>query len=185
MIAKLIIKKRGQVANQVFIYMLAAILFGLVLTFGTKAILNIKEKADYIDAINFKNEMESAIDGIAPTQDRQTKTFTVPDKYRQVVFLDMTFGGENNCGNHGTKCSKVCNLANPKLPRVICDAWESNLTQTVFTIPIGEIPIKTTRIEPINSTNGKPGYLIVNVTGGKLKLVFRGKGDRTQVMLPD
>ena len=171
---------RAQIANQVFIYASAAILFALVLLYGTSAVQNFMEKSEIIDMIELKNKLEAKVEEIAPTQDRMVFDFKVPSGHDSICFIDRSKGGET-CDQPNTKCWDACQNT-PDLHPLVCDAWIDNTTQNVFLLePVGSTPIRTGPIQLLNASGADVGYLCFDVQTSNLKLVFRGKGDRVQI----
>jgi hypothetical protein len=184
------IKKKGQI-NQVFIYMMAAIIFGVVIIFGYKAVGTLLNLSEDTKLIQFKMDIVSGIDNMVPTQDRRIRTFTLPDKYEKICFFDMTRqGGSDKCAYSGSGvCGKYCQLNNlgPDLDPIMCNAWKSNVSANIYLTPMSEFPIRVKSIEPFryNGTALESGYLCVNITDGRFKLTLQGKGDKTQIMVAD
>ncbi len=169
----------GQIANQVFIYMTAAILFGMVLIYGTSAVENFIDKSKVIDMIELKNKLESKVEQIAPTQDKMVFDFKIPSGHDTICFIDRRQGGDNCV--IGTDCFRVCRETK-KLNPIVCDAWEDNVTQNVFLLdPMASTPIRTGPIELINETGENQGFVCIDVKKGRMKLAFQGKGDRVQI----
>ena len=182
---------KGQVANQVFIYIMAAIIFSMVLIYGYTAVAKFMEQSDYVGLIDFRMEITSTIDDIATTQDKREKTFVVPGDFEQICFLDMR--ESDNCKkspiiNPGAWCAQACRPGGAhygEVPDIVCQAWEDNVTENIFLIPWADIPFETKTIQLFNSTNNRPdedvGFLCMNITNSRITLNLRGKGDRTQI----
>lgn len=51
--------KKGQLLSQPFVWIFALILGGLILVWGIKTVMDLKEKADLVDLGSFKNEIQS------------------------------------------------------------------------------------------------------------------------------
>jgi hypothetical protein len=163
--------KKSQVANQVFVYVLAAIVFSMVLMYGYKAINNFASDARYVSLVQLKTDLESSINDIASTQNVKLKTFRIPSDFRQLCFFD-SYKDYSSAGTYITDCS------DGKYDGVTCDAWESNTSINGFLSPIGAVSFKTVRIELTDSS--KP-IECFNITAGKIKLRLQGKGDRTVI----
>jgi hypothetical protein len=187
MINMLKMKKKGQV-NQVFIYMMAAIIFGVVIIFGYKAVAMLLNLSEDTKLIQFKMDIVSSIDNMVPTQDRRIKSYELPDKFSKICFFNMKKGGSACEIGSGGVCTRNCRKPpsdlGSDLTNVMCNAWISNVSTNIYLTPMSEFPLQVKSIDPIriNSSNVEDhGYLCVNITDGRFKLSLQGKGDRTQI----
>lgn len=173
----------GQIANQVFIYMTAAILFGMVLIYGTSAVESFIDKSKVIDMIELKNKLESKVEQIAPTQDRMVFDFKIPSGHDTICFIDRRQGGTNcNSPVEGPNCFEACRQPPHELNPIVCDAWIDNVTQNVFLLdPMASTPIRTGPIELVDENGDDQGFMCIDVRKGSMKLAFQGKGDRVQI----
>lgn len=168
--------KRGQLANQVFIYALAAITFGLVLIYGYNAVQSIQEKSNYVALVELKSELETTVDEIAITQNvKEWRNTNMPTGYDKLCFIDMRLDYESG---YGDKCR------DGSYPKVVCNAWKDNVSSNVYLVPMADVAFKTVPVELVNRSkypNPRQGVLCLDVTSGVLKLKLTGKGDRTVV----
>lgn len=180
---KMFNRKNGQVANQAFIYIMAGIIFAMVLMFGYNAVRDFSAKSDYVGLIDFKTELESTINGIASTQDRVEKEFLIPGSHKELCMVDMTQGGYQNCRSSGTNCYNYCiGSLKGELPNVVCNAWKDNVSQSIFLLPYADISFKTVRIQLLDEDTGEDkGFLCTDVVRGRVKFQFTGKGNRAQI----
>ena len=58
--------RKGQIIGQVFIYILAVILTAIILGYGYRAIVSFKEKSEQVSYINFRTELQNAVEAITP-----------------------------------------------------------------------------------------------------------------------
>lgn len=171
--------KKAEIASQGFIYIIAGLLFTLILIYGIKAIAGLSEKADYVKLIDFKTSLESEIKNVGISQDRIIKVFDLPDSFDEICFVNMNEGGDDKCNTPGSLCKQAKD--NHRLPLNVWDAWSSNITQNVFLVPSAQVMIETTPIEVYNESKGQVGAECYPITKGKIKLILEGAGDRTKI----
>ena len=153
--------KKSQIMGQVFIFILAAALFILILTYGYKAIAGLSARSEEVALVEFQTGLQSAVDGIRHDYGSIKKfEITVPGKYYEIclVDLDMIPSGDFQ----------------QEHPRMY-DAWESG-TQNVFLTPMEESPIFIGKIYV-----GPEGWWCEDIQGGRLDLRLEGMGDATSI----
>ncbi|MFW5746212.1 MAG: hypothetical protein ACOCWQ_01535 [Nanoarchaeota archaeon] len=80
--------KKGFDANQIFVFVLAIVIVGLVLLFGTKAIMRWQSDMQNVEYIRFKTNVQNAIDDVAADYGSvKQKTFNLPGQYKKVCFV--------------------------------------------------------------------------------------------------
>jgi hypothetical protein len=169
---------KGQIANQVFVYVLAAIVFSMVLIYGYNAINNFAEDARYVTLIQLKSNLESSINEVASTQNVKIKSFTIPAGFKEICFFDSSKPQSNpSYGSYWIDCTG----SSPVYPGVVCDAWKSNTTINGFLSPMGSVSFKTVRVQLKDSSGRIAPIDCYDVSQGQLKLRFQGMGDRTQI----
>ena len=168
-------RKKGDV-SQIFVYITAVIIFGIVFLFGYKAINHFLVESDKVAFITFKTDMEKAVRTIKTDFDSAVvysaeKPLRVPSKYTTICFIDFT--------THDV--GKPCPAA---LPPAACDNWKTyarweDTTANVFTVPDGPVQIK---VSPVKLFDGgaQVDYLC-NPTRGRLDVRMVGKGSYTLV----
>jgi len=155
--------KKSQV-QQIFIYIVAIILFSLILVYGYNAIKNFRSKTDQVALLQLKNDISSSITKVST--DFGTiikKELDVPFKYKEICFVDLTKAAlaefTDMCGVNGNS--------------LVCDGWKSNSPYNMFLISQKETEtynIGETRIDD-------PFFFCTNVTNGKAIIRLEGKGD--------
>jgi hypothetical protein len=164
-------KNKAQIQNQVFVFMLAAIVFSLVFLFGYKAIGDILKNAEYVSHVKFKNEIESTFKKIAPTQNVMKKDFVLPSGHDRICFFDRGEDIDNNdlCGNNKVHTTSV-----------LCDAWKDNgnVSNNVYLSPMGPFSFKTPRVQMISDLDIIQPVYCYNATRGRITLKLIGKGNR-------
>lgn len=161
--------KRSQVSSQIFIYVIAIIIFSFVLVYGYNAIKGFKERGEQILYIKFKTDMTSIVNRIS-------------SDYGTLKREEFFLGGEY---------SKVCFLQTHEPPdpailegfvgdKLVKDIVLGKVDQNIFlfTNTLQE-SFDAGEIDVINPPNG--GYLCIDTINGKLKVQFEGKGDHALI----
>jgi len=152
--------KRGQIMGQIFIMVVAALVFILVIMYGYRAIKSFIARSDETSLIDFKTELESSIDIIKTDfGSRQQAKFVLPKKYTEVCILSTAEG---------------LNPSSP--PPLYNSAWKTR-TENVFLVPKQETPIWVDDVE----VAGGNYWGCFNIVNGRLNLWLEGKGDRVIV----
>ncbi|MCK4589220.1 MAG: hypothetical protein KAT77_02170 [Nanoarchaeota archaeon] len=178
--------KKGIVIGQVFIYIMAVVVFAVVLIFGYMAITDFLEKGEKVAYVIFKNDLENAVKNIYSDYGsvvvyNEQNPFPVPSKYEEVCFVDL---------DEAVPDDSFCD----RKP-LICDAWQTTYDaggweqgdQNVFLDPIGLGPIKVfkIRIDTDNDGEGRglsdDDYLCLTVRQGRLFMRLEGKGDHALI----
>jgi len=83
--------KKAQVQTQIFIYVMALIIFSLILLYGYSSIKKIREQASSVEYIQFKTDIENTITKLGyEFGSVEIKEFNVPGNYKQVCFVELT-----------------------------------------------------------------------------------------------
>lgn len=145
-----------------FIYIIAIILFSLVLVYGYSAIKNFRSKTEQVSLLQLKNDISSSVKKIS--SDYGTiikKELDVPFKYKEICFVDLT-----KAAIAGS--TDICGDGKP----VVCDSWQSNSPYNMFLISQ-----KDTITYEIGEIRIDEGFFCTNVTNGKAIVRLEGKGD--------
>lgn len=182
------INKRGMGVGQVFIYIVAALTFALIMIFGYKAISSFISSGEQVEFVQFKNDLESSIKKIYTEYGAVRKvTFTLPGRYSSICFVDMDYNNieqerQQLCAANGIACDVWEEAANaPQHGKKGYDVVDEN----VFLTPIAPVPIKVHTISLAredNEGNVKPlGFLCLPIVNGMFSLTVEGKGDHTEI----
>jgi hypothetical protein len=163
-------KKRAQIAGQMFVYVLGFIIFALVLLYGYNAIKNLGDKAEQTSFIQFKTEITQTVKTLSTDYGTvRRKDFALSGRYIRVCFVDS-----ERIGNGIT-------LANYPL---IEDSVTSGVDVNLFLVSgkgiedsfnAGKLDIN--RDDLITDNH----FTCVPVINGKLKVKFTGLGNRVRV----
>lgn len=174
--------KKAVVVGQVFIYIIAIIVFALVLIFGYQAITGFLEKGERVGYLTFKTDLENAIKNVYSDVGTVViyngrNVLAVPTKYEEICFINLDKEPDLNWDF----CQE--NI-------LICDAWKDVTWETgdqnIFLKPVGLSPIKVYKITVDTDMDGEEtddddGYLCLPVIQGKIFMRVEGMGDHTFV----
>lgn len=166
--------KKALGVGQVFIFIVAAITFALIMIFGYKAISEFISKGENVQFYQFKTSIENEFQRIYTEYGSvRVETFSLPGTYKQICFVDV----DDSAASLEGLCAK---------DQVACSVWAdarerggyAAADENVFLTPTAPTKIK---VRPLSTDNG---FLCVNVVGGKFQLVIEGRGDHAEISLP-
>lgn len=157
------VSKRSQIDSQIFIYVIAIILFSFILLYGYNAIKGFRDKGEQISYIKFKTDLISTVKRVSPDYGTlKREEFFIGGEYKEVCFV-QSYNPPNNLA---TK------ISNP----IVRNSVESNVTKNVF--------LFTNTLQPpfyVGEINVSGGYNCTKIINGKVKIQFEGKGDHTLI----
>tara|TARA_Y100000031_G_scaffold143464_1_gene173946 strand:+ start:142 stop:672 length:531 start_codon:yes stop_codon:yes gene_type:complete len=165
--------KKAQIMGQIFIYIMAAIIFSLVLLYGYTAISDFINRADQVAEIELRTDLKASIKSTASSQDVKQKVISIPSKFKEICFIDLDIQN-----HHGITAEQtaMCDSTSPDFNALICNFWTTGAQNNVFLIPGAEVSIDVGNIDLDTK-----GFLCVKTSEGKAKLRLEGKGDRTKI----
>jgi hypothetical protein len=175
------ISKKAMGIGQVFIFIVAAITFGLIMIFGYKAIAGFISQGEQVEFVQFKNDLENNIKKIYTEYGSvRTITFDLPVDFKRICFVDMNWKDGDVTP---PDCVVDVNDRSKDLDPVACSVWKNaggydSVDENVFLDPVAPVKIKVFNIE----VDG--GYLCIPVRKGSFSLRLEGKGDRTKIQIP-
>ncbi len=161
---------KGMGVGEVFVFILAALTFALIMIFGYKAVTGFIQSGEDVAFVQFKTSLESSIKRLyTEFGSVRIETFTTPAKYKQICFVDMDKKYD----------PELC-----KLDQVGCSVWEQSsgyesVDENVFLVPSAPVKIKVYKLS-IDPTVGKD-FLCADIKDGHFTIVLEGKGDRTEI----
>ncbi len=170
--------KKAMGVGQVFVFIISAITFALIMIFGYRSISGFLESGEGVQFVQFKNNLESSINKIYTEYGAvRLEKFSLPSQYEQICFVDL------DADVNPELCAIdpiACNVWNETKDNRRKDddgvtdlsAYES-ADENVFLTPISPVRIKVHQI----SMGG--GYLCTKIVSGQFSLRLEGKGDRT------
>lgn len=166
--------KKAQIAGQVFIFILAAVLAAMLIFYGYRAINSFTKRTEDIVMTQFQTDIEIQIKTISSDYGSVRKLeLSLPSKYRKLCLVNLDY---NDVSNSCICDQNFCLPDNDDYNPIICDAWIDK-TQNVFLVPSSELNLKVTQMEI------EGGYLCAPVLSGKVTLRIEGGGDHTKVSL--
>lgn len=155
--------------GQVFVFIIAALTFSLILIFGYKVITDFLQRGEEVQFYQFKTHLETSVKQIyTEFGSMRIEQFSVPSQYTLICFVDLDRPVN----------SELC-VIDP----LACDAWQTyqmrggfeNGDQNVFLTPLTSIQVKVSKIKMDKN------YLCVPIRNGLFSLVLEGKGSYTQL----
>ncbi len=177
-----VLNKKGLGVEQVFIFILVVLTFGLITIFGYKSVTGFMEKGEQVQFVGFKTDLENAVKRISTDYGSvRTEDFRLPGKYSQVCFVDMGYLPTED------EIEELCEFDDFAC-EVWRDAWEVNqgggdgyekVDDNVFLDPSAPVSLKVYRIKMADGN----GFSCGRVSDGKFTLRMQGGGSYTQVSL--
>ncbi len=160
--------KRSQIPSQIFIYVVAIILFAFVLIYGYNAITGFKERSEQIAYIKFKTDLTSTVKRVSSDYGTLKKEeFFIGGEYKRVCFVQ----------NYKPYKDKILLRIDHEEDRVVYDSVYDDINKNVFLFT--NTLQESFDVGEINTTN--EGYLCINASNGKVRVQFEGKGDHTLI----
>jgi len=161
--------KKAQVAGQVFVFMIAIVLAGLILLYGYNAIFGqdgFIHRTEQIAIVRFETDLSSAVSSISSDYGSIKKfESALPSEYQKVCLLDLS-----------KSSGSICNPDSSDYHPIICDAWQTTgNTQNVFLVPMTDTAITVSTLEI------EQGSICFPVRKGKVTFWLEGKGDKTKI----
>lgn len=168
--------KKALAIGQIFIFIIAAITFAVIMIFGYKIINDFLHKGEEVAFAQFKNDLESSVKRIYTEWGAvRVEEFRTPLKYEQICFVDLGYQPDPN------EIESLC-----EKDQAACLAWEDALAaddgynavdQNVFLQPPGPV----IKVYKISFPQGEGGFLCEDIENGHFSLVLQGMGDKTQI----
>ena len=185
--------KKGIGVGQVFIFIIAAISFSLIMIFGYRAISGFISSGEQVQFVQFKTDLEGSIKKIYTEYSSvRIETYHLPGEFTKVCFVNMDYSAESIDAEMSGLCandSYACNVwKDAKDEQLAGKGGYSSVEENVFLSPRqeGQVPIKVYRISIGDKDNPEDdtishGYLCEKISGGAFSLVLEGKGDHTRL----
>lgn len=163
---------KSQAVSEVFMFILSAIVFVLILLYGYNAITSVLATKDKVMIGSFKSSLEAATAAIRPSYgSERTLELAIPER-----FLEFCAADPHMSAIHAGLFQQQHGL--------MYSAWRTTSTNTIFFRPLLETSIHLDQIAvfgPLNPT--EPGFVCTNITRGKLFFRIRGLGDKTEIFI--
>jgi hypothetical protein len=163
---------KAQIIGQIFIFILAGLVFILIVTYGYKAIQYFIERQEQVVLVDFRTDLEIAVEGVKRDYGTVRKVeLKLPTKYFGVCFFDYA----------SDTCNPGLETINPKLElpgQTISVKWAEDACKlksaNVFIIP------RTQDFDLPDIQVGDAGYVCLPNTG-VVTLRLEGTGKRAKV----
>ncbi|VVB80879.1 Uncharacterised protein [uncultured archaeon] len=162
---------KAQIIGQIFIFILAGLVFILIVTYGYKAIQYFIERQEQVVLVDFRTDLEIAVEGVKRDYGTVRKVeLKLPTKYYGVCFFDYTT----------STCDPTTETTNPKLEmpsQTINVKWAEDAcklkSSNVFIVP-------RTQDFDLPDIQVDTGYICLPNTG-VVTLRLEGTGKRAKV----
>ena len=164
---------KGMGIGQVFIFIISAITFALIMIFGYQSISQFIDSGEDVVFVQFKTTLENDVKKIYTEYgSARIAQFNLPSEYEQICFVDLDAAFDD------TLCAE---------DPVACSIWQdsegyNSTEENVFLRPVAPVYIKVYEIE---IDNGEKNYLCLPIANGGFELYMEGKGDHTLLGIPD
>ncbi|MCK5025989.1 MAG: hypothetical protein KAS15_05325 [Nanoarchaeota archaeon] len=167
--------KKAQIAGQVFIYILALIIFSAVLIYGYKAVKTFGEQSEGLIITQLTNEIKTQVGKIESQYGSVEKLqLEIPERFEKVCFVDTR-----------DKCISFSQITSSDSNRIenihseyplIYDAWKDCTGENMFLM-------KGVSAEGYNigSLQVQDGFFCVDVAIPKTVLRLRGTGEYAEI----
>ncbi|MBI5880558.1 hypothetical protein HZB90_00335 [archaeon] len=169
--------RKAQVAGQVFIYILAIVVVGLIIAYGYSAIKGFTQKGEQVEYITLKTGLENSFKGIISNYGsvKRLDDLNIPGKYSMVCFVDK------DSASRAAEFA-ICTPQPPPLDKyhnpIACSGWKTGRSN-VFLIPDGSDSFDVGKIL-FEDNEGRP-FLCLDVVNNKIKLQLESRGNAVKV----
>ncbi len=164
--------KKGQIAGQIFIYIIAIVVVGFIIVYGYSAIKGFSEKGEQVEFITLKTDIENNFKSIVSDYGSiKRPNLDVPGKFEMICFVDKTKAA-------AAQTSSLCMEGDNDdfYEPVICATWSLG-KDNVYLVPDGSI---SWDVGNIVINEGDP-FLCIEVIHNKIKLQLKSLGDKVRV----
>jgi hypothetical protein len=164
--------KKAQIAGQIFIYIMAAIIIGAIVYMGAKAVTGVMGKTCDAEKISFKADIESLIEKYNSYGSVNSKTLRAPCGYDTVCFVSASDIPADGNAVFPLDCTQSI---------LIKDSVDSGVRQNIFVISEKRtIPVGYSELISLDATNANK-CLCIAQKNGNFKIRFTGRGTTTEI----
>ena len=164
--------RKAQIAGQIFIYIIAVVVVGLIMAYGYSAIKGFTQKGEQVEYITLKSSIENSVKGIVSDYGSISRPdIDVPGKYEYVCFVDKNRAGD---ADNTAICQSMYGLEDFYQP-IVCSAWKTG-RDNVFMVPDGSDSFEVENI----LIEGNP-FICFEVISNRMKLQLEGLGDNVKI----
>ncbi len=170
--------KKAQ-TSEIFFFILAIVIIGLLLLFGVKYIMELGSKVNQIELVQFKTDVENYADEYRPVFGKWKKlTISVPVGILKVCFVQHeTFTDKKLDIAHE---EGLCKKDNEDYNLFMCNAWQDDISRNVYTNPFDELEVGID-LGAIEVGTADQNYLCIDTSDHILQIKMTGKGDRVLI----
>ena len=163
--------------SEIFFFILAIIIIGLILLFGVKYIMELGTKVSQIDLVQFKTDLEGYADEIRPVYGKWKKIeLTIPAGIDRVCFVQFP----TTADPFYIKEQGICQKESADYDFLMCQAWQDDTTRNVYTDPFDELDISID-LGAMDVGDADTNYLCIDTSSNILKIKMTGRGDHVLV----
>lgn len=178
--------RKGQIAGQVFIYMIAIVVVGLIVVYGYSAIRGFTQRGEEVEYLTLKTSIENSVRAIVSDYGSiKRPDISVPGKYEMVCFVDK------DATDASIAASAICDKSAAEMlaqgddkyhQPIICAAWKTH-NNNVFMVPDGSdaFSVDATLVIDENMPTAGHHFICFDVINNKIKMQMEGLGDRVKI----
>jgi len=181
---KVVLMKKAQSAEQIFIYIVAIVVVGLIILYGYSAIKGFTQRGEEVEFITLKTGLENSFKSIVSDYGSVKRPdISVSSKYEMICFVDKSRpdGDIDNtaiCNKAIADAQKLSDLYQP----IMCAGWKTH-RDSIFLLPDGSQSLDVGTTLVIKNDNqpyaGQP-FLCIKAVNNKIKLQLAGLGDKVE-----
>jgi len=189
------LNKKAMGVGQVFVFIIAALSFALIMIFGYKMISGFIISGEKVEFAKFSSDLSSSVQKIYTEYGAvRVKDFRVPGSYNKICFVDMDWQATNEeidelCAQDALACSVWQDAITPNPNNNNKPGGYAAIDQNVFLTPTALTPIKVYKISVVKAIEETAdpedtipvGFICQEIKRGFFRLLLEGKGDKTQL----
>lgn len=164
---------KAQAIGHILMYLVALTILVLIINYGYTSVQKFRKQADQVIYLKFKSQLEKISTKMASEYKSVSReVMEVPTKYSEIIFIDL-----NSAPPSGT----ICNPSHPDYQPLVCNSWRDKVQKNVFLVEEKTgLAADSIYIENIG-LSGSDNYKIFKVNAGRIKIEFKGEGEKTVV----
>ncbi|MBT4805178.1 hypothetical protein HON71_03325 [Candidatus Woesearchaeota archaeon] len=183
----MIYNKKGMGVGQVFVFIVAALTFALIMIFGYQTISKIIISGEEVAFVQFKTDLEDSVKKIYTEFGAiRIEKFFPPEKFEHICFVNMNYDfsveeKEALCKENPLACD-VLDEAQLGVEEGRCFTGYDCVEKNIFFKPQSTVAIKVYQISLADSEGEEEfGFLCKKIIQGTFSLGLEGKGDHTEL----
>jgi hypothetical protein len=164
--------KKAQPASQIFTYIIAIVIVGVILIFGYSAVRTFVHRSDQITIVKFQKELETAVKTVSNDYGTVKKyNFDLSNDYKQVCFV-----------RNYDKASVASGFipANFQQYPVIWDSIYEQVDKNIFLIKSNRFVAEKLLVGVVSLPNTEV-FKCLNVSNARLSVKMEGMGDHVVI----